>query len=113
MNFFYIIIGFSLVIFGVAIIIDPIFHDSKHKFIHDFTEIKWPFGVFLTLLGFIFLYVSFRKKSATGASNILICLGCRHLINKSDFSDKLCPKCGADLEELDGFYERHPELKKE
>ena len=111
MNFFYFIIGISLAIFGIAIIIDPIFYDSKHKFIHDFTEIKWPFGIFLTFVGFIFFYVSLRKKSVTSVSDILICLSFRHLINKSELSVKLCPKCGSILEELDGFYERHPELK--
>ena len=111
MNFFYILIGISLAIFGIGILYDPIFHDTKHNFIHDFTEVKWPFGVFLTLLGFSFLYFSLRKRPDSSASGFLICSSCRHPIDKKNITENLCPTCGADLEELDGFYERHPELK--
>jgi len=111
MNFFYILIGISLVVFGIGILYNPIFHDTKHNFIHDFIEIKWPFGVFLTLIGFAFLYVSLRKKSVSSASGYLICSHCRTLIEKKSITENQCPSCGANLEELDGFYERHPELK--
>jgi len=111
MNFFYILIGISLVVFGIGILYDPIFHDTKHNFIHDFTEIRLPFGVFLTLTGLVFLYTSLRKKSISSASGYLICCNCRHLFEKKSIAGNQCPSCGTDLEQLDGFYDRHPELR--
>lgn len=111
MNFFYILIGISLIVFGIGILYDPIFLDTKHDFIHDFTGVKWPFGLFLTLMGLAFLYVSLRKKSGSSASGYLICYHCRNPIEKKSITENQCPSCGADLEELDGFYDRHPELK--
>jgi hypothetical protein len=111
MIFFYILIGISLVVFGIGILYDPIFHDTKHNFIHDFTGVKWPFGVSLTLVGVAFFYISFRRKSVGSASGFLICSSCRHPIEKKRITENQCPSCGADLEELDGFYDRHPELK--
>jgi len=47
--------GFSLCIFGIGIIHDPIFHYKKHNFIYDFKKVKLPFGVFLILFGVGFL----------------------------------------------------------
>jgi hypothetical protein len=97
MNFFYILIGISLVVFGIGILYDPIFHDTKHGFIHDFTGIKWPFGLFLMLIGLAFLYVSLRKKSVSSASDYLICSHCRNLIEKKSTTKNQCPSCGDDL----------------
>ena len=111
MKFFSIILGFSLCIFGIGIIHDPIFHDKKHNFIYDFTEVKLPFGVFLILLGIGFLYCSFRKKPGGSMPGFLICPICRKPFDRNDIYENRCPTCGTDLEVLAGCYERHPELK--
>lgn len=111
MNFFYIFIGLSLAIFGIGIIYDPIFHDTKHNFIHDFTEVKWPFGVLLILIGIGFLYFSLRKGAGGSISEFLICPTCRKSYDRKELSENRCSTCDIDLEKLDGFYERHPELK--
>ena len=111
MIFFYIILGLSLAIFGIGIIYDPIFHDTKHNFIYDFSEVKWPLGIFLTLLGVCFLYFSLRRKPNNTASGFRICPICRTTLETINSSENRCSLCGTDLEELDGFYERHPEIK--
>lgn len=109
MKFFYLVIAFSLVILGIGIIYDPVFYDSKHHFVFDFTEIKWPFGIFLTIIGFCLLYVTLRKRCDNSASDFFICPNCRKSYNKKDVSENKCCICGGDLENLDEFYERHPE----
>jgi len=111
-NFFYIILGCSLTILGIGIIYDPIFHDTKHNYIYDFSEIKWPFGIFLTLLGIGFLYFSLRKRSKASNSDFLICPTCLKPFESKNIDEERCTTCGIDLENLKGFYERHPELRK-
>ena len=111
MIFFYIILGLSLAIFGIGIIYDPTFHDTKHNFIYDFSDVKWPLGIFLTLLGVAFLYFSLRRKPNGSISGFLICPLCRKPHEIKNSSENRCSSCGTDLEELDGFYERHPEIK--
>ena len=58
---FVIILGVSLVLFGAGIIIDPEFYDSKHDFYFDFSGINVPFGVFLIVLGAVFLFLTFKR----------------------------------------------------
>ena len=48
---FMIILGISLIGFGLGIILDPDFYDSKHQFHYDFSEIRFPFGGFLVVIG--------------------------------------------------------------
>ena len=58
---FVFILGASLIVFGIGIIINPDFYDSKHDFHVDFSEIKIPFGLFLCILGAIFIFLTYRK----------------------------------------------------
>jgi len=41
------------------------------------------------------------------------CLNCREPFLGSKVKELKCPKCGGILENLAGFYERHPELKED
>jgi len=111
LKFFYTIIGCSLTIFGIQIIYDPIFHDTKHNYTFDFSEVKWPFGILLTLLGIGFLYFTFRKRFEESNSDFLICPTCQKPFDPKDIEENQCTTCGTDLENLNGFFERHPELK--
>ena len=49
---------------------------------------------------------SFKAKKAE-----FICKECRMVYYKKHLKEISCPKCDVELERLDGFYERHPELK--
>ena len=41
----------------------------------------------------------------------LICSECRSVFPVGDLSGTTCPKCAGHLEDLKGFYKRHPELR--
>jgi hypothetical protein len=41
----------------------------------------------------------------------VICLNCREPFAWKDTEGPSCPNCGGTLEDLRGFYERHPEFK--
>jgi len=44
-------------------------------------------------------------------TSAVICLKCLEPAILDDASGMICKKCGGTLEELRGFYDRHPELK--
>ncbi len=62
-NWQYIILGIILIIWGVSIIYDPVYYSSKYQLTWDFTEVKWPFGGFISVLGGCFLIYSLKKKN--------------------------------------------------
>ena len=114
---FFILMGIIWGLFGLLIIIDPTFHHSRLDYYFDLTAIKWPFGGGLIILGAFFIWSSFRKKTieaekkAKDEKKVLMCPKCIKPFYKKDCEDLKCLDCQAQLEELTGFYERHPELK--
>ena len=114
---FFILLGIVWGFFGFLIIIDPTFYHSRLDYYFDFTEVKWPFGGGLIFLGIFFIWSSFRKKAieaekkAKDDKKVLMCSKCVRPYYKKDCPSSKCPECQTPLEELSGFYERHPELK--
>jgi PHP family Zn ribbon phosphoesterase len=53
------------------------------------------------------------KKSKQEEENFAICTKCREPLYALSTNDNKCPHCGGELENLNGFYDRHPELKEE
>jgi hypothetical protein len=70
-------------------------------------------GVIVLIFGaFLFLFGCFRKaRNNQDEEKFLICLSCRKTFREKDVPDLQCLDCGSDLEKLDGFYERHPEIQ--
>lgn len=110
---FIIILGISLFGFGLGIILNPDFYDSKHQFHYDFSQIRFPFGGFLVVIGSLFLILALKKKSKELGPEFLICAKCLKPLYKQTVIDNKCPECEGELENLEGFYDRHPELKEE
>ncbi|RPI66644.1 MAG: hypothetical protein EHM38_09795 [Geobacteraceae bacterium] len=114
---FFILLGIVWGLFGFLIIINPTFYHSRLDYHFDFTEVKWPFGGGLIVLGIFFIWSSFRKKTieaekkARDDKKVLMCPKCIKPFYKQDCQGLICPECRCPLEELLGFYERHPELK--
>lgn len=102
---------------GVLIIINPTFYSSYFNRELNFKDINVPFGGGLIILGFFFIWSSFRKKTivadkkARDGKQILMCLKCVKPFYKNACLNLRCPICNGLLEDLEGFYERHPELK--
>ena len=113
----YIVLGSLLGLFGLGILINPIFNHTGLQYNFDFTEIRYPFGTGLIILGVFFILSSLGKKTieaekkANDDQKVLMCAKCIKPFYKKDCRDSLCPDCHGPLEELSGFYERHPELK--
>ncbi len=109
--------GSILFLSGISIWIKPVSYSSRFGITFDFSGIKWPFGGCFIILGAFFIWSSFRKKTieadkkAKDEKKVLMCPKCIKPFYKKDCEDLKCPDCQAPLEELSGFYERHPELK--
>jgi transcription initiation factor IIE alpha subunit len=51
------------------------------------------------------------KKSGPLEQKYFICSKCGSSFDAKDISSSTCSKCKGVLEAMEGFYERHPELK--
>ncbi len=114
---FFILLGIVWGVLGILIIINPTFYHSELRYNFDFSSVKWPFGGGLIVLGALFIWSSFRKKAIEAdkmvkeGKKVFMCAKCVKPFYKKDSLDGNCPNCHEPLEELDGFYERHPKLK--
>jgi len=65
------------------------------------------------------LYVMLNQKKIIGnykkaekSDKVAICPKCRTPLFVKNTPDMKCSECEVDLEEIDGFYDRHPDFKK-
>jgi hypothetical protein len=70
--------------------------------------VEWP--TFLAISTLVFL-VTWWWQASTDEITYMICRTCQEVYEKRDVPFQTCIKCKATLEVLEGFYERHPDLK--
>ena len=76
-------------------------------------------GTFLFFAGIFFVVfvllhaknILAYKKKVKEDKLIVTCPECRESGFAGDMHGSMCPKCGTEVEELEGFYDRHPELR--
>lgn len=107
-----IIAGISSLAFGLRIILSPKFYSWKDYHYFDFTTVKWPFGIILIGIGILLIWSGLRKKPQQADEKLLICPKCERPFKRKDSANLPCPDCGVDMEDANGFYDRHPELKR-
>jgi putative Mn2+ efflux pump MntP len=110
-KYIYVFSGIVLAIFGFCIIIQPRWYSSKYERYFDFTGVHIPLGSLFIVIGLLFVWVPLRKKAKAYEDKFLICPKRETSYNKKEVPDNQCPRCKIELEDLDGFYARHPELK--
>jgi hypothetical protein len=68
-------------------------------------------GIVLACFGvFLILYSIFAKKIPKAQDDhFVICTECGETFFAKEVPDQICPKCKGQMEELKGYYERHPE----
>ncbi len=71
----------------------------------------------MTIFGFVSIaYGLFKNNFKSDNSQGLICPVCEKSFSPGIFrtpKNKLCPNCKIKLEPIEGFYDRHPELKED
>lgn len=70
------------------------------------------FGIGAGLLFAVWsLFMKLPDKSHSPQSAFMICVTCQEPYSKQSLKISSCPKCGGMLEDLSGFYDRHPDLE--
>ena len=87
------------------------YYSSKFDFYFDFGPYHYVLGIIITIVGVLFVYTSLTKKAKEFEDKFLICPKCNTPFNERDVPDGRCAKCKVDLEDIEEFYDRHPELK--
>jgi hypothetical protein len=101
----------SEILFAVLMIVwGYIFYSTGWYSTYDVPVPKFA-GILLIFFGIYFSIAVIRKRKWKSVSDYLICKECLTTYVRSELKNHHCPKCEGSLDELNGFYERHPELK--
>lgn len=107
----FLLFGVCLVSYGLFTIIQRGYYSSRFKFYIDFGSYHSIFGIIIVVFGIFFIYTSLTSKKKHAKEKYLICPKCKESFNQKDAINHLCPTCAVKLEDLEGFYDRHPEMK--
>lgn len=110
---FSLIIGIALVGLGVIIFFTGGFYLPIEEQYIEFGRYHIIAGIIFGLFGILFLYASLRRKAKIFEDKLMICPKCEETHIQKSFSNQRCPRCNVNLEEIEGFYDRHPELRTE
>ena len=103
------ITGAGIAVFGFLLVFGREF--SFRGTIINFGNANILVGWVFIIFGFVILVIGLRTKAKDFEENFMICPKCREPFNKENIPQQRCPNCKVELEDLEGFYERHPELK--
>lgn len=92
----------------VAVVLGYMLVITGFDYLHGFPVPRLA-GVLSMLMGVAFIIYGLRSGLDT---TFMICPECKEVYGRRKARDLRCPRCGTSLEPLDGFYERHPNLKK-
>jgi hypothetical protein len=105
-------LGAALIIFGSFRTIRQGYHDALYHYNIDFGPYHYLLGIMIVTVGVMLLLFSFKKPIKSSKDKLLICPKCQNPYKREHLNQGRCVACGTELEELVGFYERHPELGK-
>ncbi len=61
-KFISIFLGISLVAFGAGVLLWPKFYDHILSFSFDYSGYNIPFGIFMIIVGLLFIWTTLKKK---------------------------------------------------
>jgi len=103
----YIVCGLSLGIVGLSMFSSG--WDSKYN-----VELPKLVGILVAVFGvFLFAFGVLKKNIVDFENTIMKCPKCFFIASRWELKNNQCPQCKAGLEDLKGFFRRHPEHKEE
>lgn len=99
--------------FLITIVPEPtfsiwVYHPPEFEF--NLGYAKWLVGPCLVLIGLV-SFIEVYKKPTPAKKDLYKCISCGKLIELERTPAPVCDTCNSPLEKLEGFFERHPELK--
>lgn len=105
------IIGSWLVVIGLFLVIGREVYSRGIRLEYGKADIL--VGCIFLAVGILIFIYALRTKEKDFEDKFMICPKCKEPFDKADVPNSHCPKCNTKLEALDGFYDRHPELREE
>lgn len=68
-------------------------------------------GIAIPIIGLYYRNPARNGNEHRLTTSTYICPNCEAAVDFREVGDHTCPKCKVQLEPLEGFYDRHPELK--
>jgi len=88
---------------------DPLSNEQAGRWAEDIlyaVATLFSFGLYLSYGAIVALI----KNDYGSESDFVVCMNCHELFKIHTVTKMICPKCTGVLENLDGFFIRHPEL---
>ena len=70
-------------------------------------------GTGAIFIGVFFLLMTVLKRPGPSNEDFVMCINCKHPFYKKDTEKSICPNCGGRLEDMDGIFDRYPNLRNE
>ena len=110
MRFLFVAFGIAAVLLGFSTMINGGF--NHHGIYIYLKESRYFVGGIFIILGVLFFRIAFKKRSnGIFEEKYLKCPKCFETFLPENFQSKICPKCGAEAEDLKDFFENHPGAK--
>ena len=106
-RFFCLVGGISALGLGYEVYAKGGWWSAKSQMFVNYEGIRGPIASLFVIMGTMALYLAFKKNKICD----YICIECQHVEENLIGANVKCSKCGSDMEELDGFYSRHPDKK--
>jgi hypothetical protein len=105
------IFGIVSFLLGVDILYEKGF--NHHGIYIDLSESYISFSIISFAISILFIAIAIRSRKNTDAfeEKCVMCTSCIKPYYEKDLKNGKCPVCQSKVERLEGFYERHPELK--
>lgn len=107
---FVLIIGAWIAVIGVYLIIGKDYYLLGIKV--GFDKVNFLVGLLFLFIGIWIFIFGLKTEAKDFEERVTICSRCAQPLDMKELVNMRCPKCGGKLEDLDGYFERHPEHKK-
>ena len=97
---------------GIAILLQPKYFWDKYGVYIDLSGMQLIFGPVFIIAGFYWIYRTIHYKKFYKKIGYK-CYQCGKVFKLDSLADHKCNSCNLKLEELEGFFERHPEFKEQ
>lgn len=103
------VLGLMLIYVGISFLYDPTW-TYKYGLVSDVSNYSKPLCILMCSIGVYAIWIS-QKDPKDSGHDVYMCPSCEEAFEKKDVEKRICPECNGMLESIEGFYERHPELK--
>ncbi|HEB85478.1 MAG TPA: hypothetical protein ENI68_00440 [Gammaproteobacteria bacterium] len=93
--------GLAILIFGTMPESGVFYHGAK----------RYIYGSIWVSAGLAMLIKGSFIKVVSSLEKVVACPKCGTPYNQQEITDQICPICQVELEDLKGFYDRHPDLR--